>query len=410
MTPPVGPRLVVRERDAFAPSAMLALVGTFCAICLVSLKAPALLVTALVLPWLVWGLWTRQRSGRGDVRVDGGDIVYDFNGRVERVALADVTSAWRSALFVPPDLGRAGNPMEAWTSWPIVALELRGRTHLRFSVRDDAEAEAFLRRIGKDPSNHRASFRGRRVFHSALAWMVGAPLAGTVTAVLMRSLPHGSWAHSPAVALAVFAAAFLGLRRILRPSLDLEVGSNGVLDRTRWRGRFLPWSRVASIEQGAGWVAFVLHDGTRRTVWCDPDDATVHPAVYARAREALDAWKRAASAADPLTALDRNGRSIAQWRADLATLLTSATGYREQTVDRARLEALAADPAAPLERRVGAALALAPVAPAGQPTTRVRVAPEASADPAERDLLRRMADGDLDDDAIEAALRRAGGA
>lgn len=410
MTPPVGPRHVVRERDAFAPSAMMALVGTLCAVCLVSLEAPILLATALVLPWLVWALWTRQRSGWGDVRVEGGDIVYDFNGRVERVPIADVTSAWRSALLAPPDLGRAANPMEGWTSWPIVALELRGRTHLRFSMRDDAEAEAFLRRIGKDPSNHRASFRGRRVFHSALAWMVGAPLAGAATAMLMQSLPHGSWARSPAAALAFFAAAFLGIRRILRPSLDLEVGANGVLDRTRWRGRFLPWSRVASVEQGAGWVAFVLHDGTRRTVWCDPDDATVHPAVYARAREALDAWRRAASAADPLTALDRNGRSIARWRADLATLLSSAAGYREQTVDRARLEALAADPAAPLERRVGAALALAPVAAAGQPSTRVRVAPEASADPAERDLLRRMADGDLDDDAIEAALRRAEGA
>lgn len=149
---------------------------------------------------------------------------------------------------------------------------------------------------------------------------------------------------------------------------------------------------------------FVLRDGARRAVWCNPEDPTVLPAVFERARESLAAWQRAAASADPLAALDRNGRTVAQWRADLAALAAASPGYRDAVIDRARLEALVADPATPLERRVGASLALAHAAPEAAPT-RVRVAAEANVDPAERELLLRVADGSADDDALEAALR-----
>lgn len=398
-----GKRQVSREHDRYGPSAMALLVASIALLCIASNAAPALLLALPVVPIGLWHWWTKPRFGWGDVRVESDSMVYTLRGVQRRVPLAHVAFAWRGVgLSVVPDM----RGVDARTLPPngamAVVVQLHDRSCLRFSVRDETEANALLRALGKDPANHRVAFRGRRLLHSVLFWVFGPTASFYVTGLTLWMLRFDHVTEAPTATLLIFTAAMFAVRYLVVPRLDIEIGNNGVLDRARLRGRFLPWSAVSSVERLDWALVLVLHDGSRRSLWCNPDDSTLCPAVFDRAREALAAWQRAASSADPLTALDRNGRTIAQWRADLATLV-GGTGYRAQVIDRARLEAIVADPATPLERRVGAALALAhhdPVAP-----TRVRVVAEGNADPAERRLLLCLAEGTVDDDVLDAALR-----
>jgi hypothetical protein len=397
-----GKRQVSRQHDLFGPSAMALFVGSIAASCALATWFPLMALAVPFVPIALWLWWTFAHVGSGDVRVDGDELVYTLNGKERRFALARIDSAWRGTIVAPhvdATRGRVPIPAEVLA----VVVQLRDRSVLRFAVRDEAEATSLLQSMGRDPSTFRASFKGRRVFHSLLFWLAGVPVALAVTALVVRSLAAFTWAHTPPFALGLFAVVALALRALMRPHLDVEVGTNGLLDRSRAFGRFLPWSDVSAVKLGDGAVLFELRDGTRRRLWCNPDDPTVLPAAFARIAEAFAAWRQSAQNRDPLTVLDRNGRTIAQWRADLASLVGHAAGYRVQVIDRARLEAVFADPATPLERRVGAMLALAHDDPAATPT-RVRVVAEGNADPLERDLLLRLADGTADDDALEATL------
>ena len=401
----LGPRVIWRQRELLSGTGMALLLASVAAGCVLWALHPLLMPSVLLLPVEALRWLTRARGDYADVRVEAGALVYAVGGEEVRIPRERIESAWRgpspvTVLRPTQHLAPGDRPPE---SAATVVIRLRDRSVVRIGVRDAAEAGEILRALGRDPKTFRTSFQGRRVFHSLLFWMAGLPVAGAVTALLVRSLAAFSWAHSVSFALVLFTVVALALRAVMRPHLDVEVGTNGLLDRTRAFGRFLPWSEVAAVKLGDGALLFELRDGTRRRLWCNPEDGTVLPAVFARVTEALAAWQRSAQAGDPLTVLDRNGRTIAQWRADLATLL-GGTGYREQVIDRARLEAVFADPATPLERRVGAALALAHDDPAATPT-RVRVVAEGNAHPSERDLLLRLADGTADDDVLESALR-----
>jgi hypothetical protein len=404
-------RGVITERDAFSVGGALAFGGALLAAVSVVLlaaffKLPELASILAVLPVaaplgaLAWWAEPRFLIAHVQVHAEPARVCFTVEDVVREVPLAQIVSAWRGIFAVH----MANGGVHKLQGTPAVMLQLRNGTLFRVAMRDDAEAAAFLRALGRDPSEARTAFRGRRAFHSVMFWIAGLPLAAGYTTLVVKLTRSLEWAQRPLLAPTFFVMLAILLRRVMRPHLNLEIGTTGILDRSGLRNRFHPWSQVTSVRQGSGAIELLCRDGTRRALWCNPDDTTVLPAVCARAQLSLENYQRSEASQDVIEALDRAGRTITQWRADLSTLLDQTAGYRNVIVDRTRLTAVLADPAAPIERRVAAALALAHKDPTDA-TTRVRVALEASASPDERQLFARIADGAIDDATLDAALR-----
>lgn len=217
MSEELGKRRVSRQHDLFGPSAMAVLIGSLATACALVSYFPLLVLAVPFVPFALWLWWTAVRAGHGDVRVDGSDLVYSLDGEERRVALARIDSAWRGTIIAPHVDGSRGQ-VPIPTEVLAVVVQLRDRSTLRFGVSDEAEAASLLRSMGRDPSTFRASFKGRRVFHSLLFWMAGLPVAGAVTALIVRSLAAFSWAHSVPFAVGLFVAIALAVRAVVRPA------------------------------------------------------------------------------------------------------------------------------------------------------------------------------------------------
>src|SRR6185312_1710914 len=101
-----------------------------------------------------------------------------------------------------------------------------------------------------------------------------------------------------------------------------------------------------------------------------------------------------------LDRLERGGRTVAAWRDDLASLLGESEDYRKRGLSAADLGALIEDAAAPVERRVAAAVALG-ARQRDEARRRVRIATQAAADDDLRLALERAAEGEIEAAAIE---------
>jgi hypothetical protein len=119
----------------------------------------------------------------------------------------------------------------------------------------------------------------------------------------------------------------------------------------------------------------------------------------------IDEARQAHANRDPapeLSALDRAGRPLSAWREALASLLEGTRAYREEPIDRRTLVRVLADVDVPAERRIAAAIALAPQG--GDTAERIREAAAASASEPLRVALERAADGTIDDETVDQAV------
>lgn len=384
----LGPRRVRIDRDWLHPAALGLFVVAFAATCALSIALTPLFMFLCYASPLVFVWWTATRTRDTAARVTADALVLDGVRTVPRTSItAGYVTQERDAI--------------------AAALTLRDGTQLRIAARDPDDARAVLAALGQDPSQRRTEFRHGRIFHQLLSVLLG-PLLGVFVAIPVLDALRGVGARvEPALALVVGAlvltAATLFTRRLLFPRLHVTIGRDGMWTRGRLRARFIPWSSVASAREVGDSVELTDASGARTRIWCDPDDAWVRPALVARIGEALRTWRSADARTDPLTLLAREGRSVATWRAFLTGLTDAVGGYRQATLDRARLEAALVDPAATPERRIAAALALSAT---DEGRTRVRVAADAGAEPAERAALEAIAEGRDAEPEVEAALRR----
>lgn len=390
----LGVRTVQRERHAFQPLGLAIAIGAVAASCgLAALVHPALGTLVYVLPAMALYRWTRADARDASLRMEGDALVIDAQGAATRVPRSRITGAYLTLR----ETAAAG-------ATPSVMVTLRDRTLITLSATSVDDARQVIRALGFDPSQRRAEFRGVRIFHRLLAVLLGPTAGVALVAYLLATFRDARWLHTPAVALALWALATFAVVRAVLPRLDVTVGRDGVHVGGALRRRFIPWSAVEYVSQGPGELVIRRRHGRAVRAWCNVDDPRVLAALYARARDALDAYRAAEGTADPIVALDRNGRSLAAWREALGGLLGPVQDYRSATIDRARLEAVLADPATTAERRIAAAIALSQSAEA-RGRARVRVAAEVSADPVEREALARIAEGAADDATVEAALQ-----
>jgi hypothetical protein len=213
---------------------------------------------------------------------------------------------------------------------------------------------------------------------------------------MLFTVPFGSPALMATVPIVLGALAAVFVARNLRPRV--VVGLDGIRLMGVLRPKFVPYSKI----QSRGRVESSPQTGS--VIVIETADGQLIFPVIGQSNMQIDALidrieqgrkRYEEGSARSLHALDRAGRSMSEWMAAVRRLPATG-GFRDPALDAGDLERVVADPKAPLERRVGAALAL-------RDPVKVRVAAEQAADPKVRVALEATIDED--EAAIERALK-----
>jgi hypothetical protein len=350
----------------------------------------ALLGMAMGLLRFSWPRGTVAHGGRpGALGVEGGELVVETAGRRRRYALSAVARGWREL-----DTGSERVVLELGDGTVVWGADLQPETARALLERIGAGVSAHALRLELEPPAHVRTAAGCLFM---LAAGVAVPLVAfafvTLLPLSMGVEPTPAWAHLLVGPLA--ALAFFGLWTLLRSLFrsSLLIGRDGVhVRRPLRRGRFVRYADLvhAVVEGFASELRLELR-GARPLVL--PAEPVAADAAVRRIEEAVLALPRDGAVVD-LRALDRGDRSVSSWLADAATLLRMR-GYRERTVAASDLVGIAEDPRAPVERRIAAAAALAPVADAPL-KRRLRIAAQSCGNPPLRIVMESAAEGDLD--------------
>ena len=182
-----------------------------------------------------------------------------------------------------------------------------------------------------------------------------------------------------------------------------RLGEDGLFVGKPFRRRFIPLPVLDSFERSGDALVVRLRGGRAPIHLSFVGAAKQISAAEARlARMIATAQERRARA---FGVLERGGRTVTEWRSALATVLTGG-GFRDAAVSQDQIEDVLDDPAATVEQRIGAALALR-AADRATAAGRIRVAAESSAHPRLRVALERVADDDDATSPIEEALEDA---
>ncbi len=192
-------------------------------------------------------------------------------------------------------------------------------------------------------------------------------------------------------------------QRVLRMPVSapvgwLETGRDGVRIAAGLLRRFIPYRSIQKVSRARRHLVFETAAGSVRTPRID--DSRAIPVLVSRIEE-----RRAAAAlagAPPLDALDRRERPIGEWRAALDELARGGKAFRGAALRDDDLQRVLDEPGAPLEQRIGAALALR--SRGGNAQGRIRVAAGSSVERRVRVALEAAAADDVDERAIERAL------
>jgi hypothetical protein len=355
-----------------------------------SLTAAAVLIGSVAL-FLATGARATSRAA-GRVTATGTGLRVDVEGDTVFVSAADIAAA-----FVTGPDG--------------VVLEERSGEVL--TLRGIEEPSALLERLGFDAD--------RRAVDVRLRGHLGGLFTAWATAVAVMLLAFGGPAlgaplASVLLALAVLVAGVAATRRYARRRM--LVGLDGVRLVGAWRTTFLPYAALRQVTPE--WVhlraperaqAKELEPANAFYLRRRSGDAILvplagHPADEVEAlRRRIEAGIERSRAA-PRAALDvlaRGGRTVLDWRVDLER--ATRQSFRTAALPQDEIDAVLADPAAPAEARVGAALALRAM---GDAQLRVRVAAESTASPRVRAALEAAAEDEIDDARIAAALDEPG--
>jgi hypothetical protein len=200
--------------------------------------------------------------------------------------------------------------------------------------------------------------------------------------------------------LGVTAAQRVLRTPLISPVGCLETGLDGVRVSTVWRSRFIPYGTIRKVTGTRKRI--VIETTSRRVRTSHVLDPRAIAALVSRIEK-----RRAAAAlagAPALDVLDRQERPIWEWRAALDELALGDKVFRGAALPDDELHRILGSPGAPLEQRIGAALALR--SRGGDAQGRVRVAAEASVERRVRVALEAAAADEIDDRVIERALAR----
>ncbi len=336
-----------------------------------------------------------RTSRAGALQLLGEEVVMATDQGTERVALASIVAG----VVVPQARGAR------------VELTLTSGDRWFAEVESITAGERALMALGLDASKRRctipllprASGVLRRV--GAITLAIFASLLG-----LGVALDGGPMTRMSATVWLLATTLTIGAAVWGTKQREITVGADGVALRQRWGVRFLPFSEIQSVTTEGRKVLFALADGRRESVAVARSSGAETAATIAhRIDEAIRARSDGAGSERALAQVARAGRSVAEWQQAIAQLVRQTTGYRAAALSRDDLAALLTHPTASGEQRMGAALALAAMGD-DQHKQRIRIAADACASEPMRVALGRLAEGHVDEAAVEEALAAEEGA
>jgi hypothetical protein len=324
--------------------------------------------------------------------------VLGLEGTLRRVSASLDASGVRvgDRLVVPGETIRSGW-VERGTEGIGVYLDRGLRPAARLEAHDDVEARAFLRALGRDPSQVLVRFQ-----------------SGTRTALIVGAIPgqlvaHGVMGHAqPRDLWVLFATLSVALTPFLLWKSEMSVGSDGVLLSRPIRSRFIPFADIESATvEDVGKV--VMRTRTHGTI--------VHRLRAAAAEAAVEQIQSSMASIGPHAEavrqqLRREGPNVHAWLARLRALAGRGS-YRAVGLVGDALWRVMDDPGATGAERAAAAVIVGEAATPEErarlrgaaariASPQVRVAIERAADPADEGEL-AVALAAIDDVAGESA-------
>ena len=197
---------------------------------------------------------------------------------------------------------------------------------------------------------------------------VAIPLVAAVVLLCHFLVKYGSWAALGAVVAASLVAVAIAAHAYRR--IDLEVGQDGLYMLSPGRRRFVPWADVRGASASGDDSQWCVHirlahnESVTLAMLRVPrasgmDHCREHAQALARR---INEGRSAAAGREvepTIDALERRGRSAEAWVGALRQLgAGGGLDHRAAALPAERLWRVVADPAAPGEARVGAAIAL----------------------------------------------------
>ena len=392
----------------------------------------------------------RGAAKSGVVERRGETLVIARDGEETRLAVADVKQGWIEDVFGE---GEACD----------VVLHLEDGRDVAMRVASRIEGESLLRaarvsvvdRVLRVPLRSAASSQrfGEVMGVASMALLLPFVFAGGGGLIwfAVMYLLHGSPVDDPrgltilvSMLLALSALSIVGVRllsRFLRRR-EVIVGTDGVALEGFGRRRFVSYSRVRRVARDPRGVRLYLNDGVSMLLPTlaesgaplpvtpgmdapfDPasvkrgiprgvpvgdlyrKDLARREALFERIEKAMQARGQSRVSQVQLAQLDRQRRSLPEWRKALRALLAiEGSGYRGAALGSDQLAEVVEDAGAPAERRVAAAIALSGK---GDPEARrrVRVAVEACADQDLRAALEHAAEGEIEEAELHRAMKQ----
>ncbi|MFO0615837.1 MAG: hypothetical protein U0414_24800 [Polyangiaceae bacterium] len=354
------------SRSAPAAAALLALPSAVALVLLLALRA-------------------REMLGEGRALVDRGTVTLASSKRRVSFAVSEIASGARSPVNRE------------------VHLELRDGRCAMLGPLDDRDAARLLRASGTAVEQRALSVRLRGTAGPLMAGALYFGLGLLLSSLVARALSELGVTWGSALLLlpifaasAVFAAAMV---RVRRPRV--VIGIDGLRIKRGFTSRFVAYDDIVDVAVSSVGEPHILVTTRARTyalpiVGMEPADVS---RVRTRIWDAMRARRRAGrSAAD---AFARRGRVTAKWREDLLSLVGAERNYRAAHVTAEDAEAVLDDPSAPVDARIGAAIALRATGreDVGE---RLRLAVDASADEGARRALAAALESE--DEALDEAL------
>jgi len=287
-----------------------------------------------------------------------------------------------------------------------VELHLRGGSVLRAIVAREELAESLLAQLELGPERRRVAVALGTPNRSLLWGCAGIPLSSFVWSIVLAGVQ--ALIEMPSGALAALWVLCICVSPLVLARLawrgELVVGAEGVLVRRALNQRLVRYETLykVSADQEAIHLFFEGPKGLEGIV-LGASDAAKASGIAERIRKAAAAFDGERAAAPLGELLEARGRSLAAWRASLASLVQPKDAYRRTALSEEALSEVLSDPRASAEQRMGAALALS-VAEVPEARARIRIAADTCADEATREALAELADGELDERTLQRVL------
>ena len=379
-----GTRVSVRRVRSAQALGVLAVLTA--AIALTGMVPVALVPLGAALLGLASWLWA-GRVIDGPMSVDDRGVTLGEGARAMRFERGDIAEM----MAIP------GDP-------PRVQFTLRGGTVLDAAVDSMEEADALLDRVGLDAGRRALRFPARALLKQALGGLGGVAL-GSYIGFYLGLLLVATGLPIAMILAGPLALIFGSMGVVSTRPIELRVGTDGITLRGAFKTRFVPFAELSGVGENGGDPMLYYRDGHTEVIWNSA--VSKRPELLAALQHRVNGALAANAEHEALMAraviLERRGRPVAQWQAEVARVVDPTKGYRDVGLSRREAEALLDDVRSPIEHRIAAAMALRSLDGEEGPT-RIRVAAEGCASPEMRAALERAGDGTLDEATIERAV------